>query len=114
MTRERGDAGRDTETVTLEDVLDVFEAVDGPVVTSGDVAEARECSLETARRTLRTLEEQDRVASRKTAGRVVWWLVDERAPAGIDPDDWVFEPGASDESTASERVDVVLYGDEYA
>ncbi|WP_318568774.1 DeoR family transcriptional regulator [Salinigranum marinum] len=117
MSRERGDTGRYTETVTLDDVLGVFEAVEGPVVTSGDVAETFDCSRETARRKLRTLEEQGHVASRKTAGRVVWWIVHEQDPArGVDPDDpfWEFEPGASGESDVSERVDEVLYGEESA
>jgi biotin operon repressor len=114
---ERDDTGRYTESVTLDDVLSVFEAVEGPVVTSGDVAETLDCSRETARRKLRTLEEQGHVASRKTAGRVVWWVVDEQDPArGVDPDDpfWEFEPGASGESDVSERVDEVLYGEESA
>lgn len=117
MSRERGDSGRYTETVTLDDVLGVFDAVAGPVVTSGDVAETLDCSRETARRKLRTLEEQGHVASRKTAGRVVWWLVDEHEPVrGVDPEDpfWEFEPGASGESGVSESVDEVLYGDESA
>ncbi|MDS0295335.1 DeoR family transcriptional regulator [Halogeometricum luteum] len=114
MSRERGDAGRYTETITLDDVLGVFEAVEGPVVTSGDVAEALDCSRETARRKLRTLEEQGHVASRKTAGRVVWWVVDEqKTPHGVNPDDpfWDFAPGISGESDVSERIDAVLYGE---
>lgn len=114
---EREDTGRFTETVTPDDVFGVFETVDGPIVTSGDVAEALGCSRETARRKLRTLEEHGRVASRKTAGRVVWWIVDEQEPArGVNPDDpfWEFEPGASGESDVSENVDDVLYGEESA
>lgn len=117
MGREREDSGRFTETVTPENVLEVFESVSGPVVTSGDVAEALECSRETARRKLRTLEEQGRVASRKTAGRVVWWVVSGReSPSAIDPDDpfWEFEPGRSGESDVSETVDELLYGKESA
>lgn len=117
MSREREDSGRYTERVTLDDVLGVFETVEGPVVTSGDVADALDCSRETARRKLRTLEERGRVASRKTAGRVVWWMVDEREPVrGINPDDsfWEFEPGVSGESDVSENVDEVLYGKESA
>lgn len=112
MSRERKDTGRYTETVALSDVLGVFEAVEGPVITSGDVAELLDCSRETARRKLRTLEEQGRVTSRKTAGRVIWWVADSQDPArGINPDDpfWEFEPGASGESDISERVDEVLY-----
>ena len=112
---EREDTGRYVETVTLDDVFAVFETVEGPVVTSGDVAEALDCSRETARRKLRTLEEQGRVAGRKTAGRVVWWVIDEQEPTrGVDSDDsfWEFEPGASGESGVSENVDRVLYGEE--
>lgn len=110
---EREDSGRYTETISLAAVLGVFETVDGPVVTSGDVAEALDCSRETARRKLRALEEQGRIASRKTAGRVVWWTVEtEVSPHGVEPDDpfWEFDPGASGESDVSESVDDILYG----
>lgn len=107
---DRTDAGRFTERVTPADVLGVFETVDGPVVTSGDVADELACSRETARRKLRTLEDRGRLDSRTTAGRVVWWRTDDRA-RGIDPDDdfWTLEPGASGDSTVSETVDEVLY-----
>jgi biotin operon repressor len=110
---DREDSGRFSVRVTLEDVLGVFDAVDGPVVTSGDVAEALDCSRETARRKLRTLEDDGRVASRKTAGRVVWWIVDGESTGEIDPADafWEFEPGTSGESDVSENVDRVLYGE---
>jgi len=117
MSRERSESGRYTEAVTLEDVLGVFETVPGPVVTSGDVADTLDCSRETARRKLRSLEERGHVSGRKTAGRVVWWLLDENeSPHGIEPSDpfWDVEPGASGESGVSERVDEVLYGDEPA
>lgn len=113
MSREREDTGRYVEIVTLNDVDGVFETVDGPVVTSGDVAEVLDCSRETARRKLSTLEEQDRLASRKTAGRVVWWRVSpQEEPNNVDPDDpfWELEPGASSENDVSENVDEVLYG----
>ncbi|MFC5973866.1 DeoR family transcriptional regulator [Halomarina salina] len=114
---ERDDTGRYAESVTLDDVLGVFATVDGPVVTSGDVAETLDCSRETARRKLRTLEEQGHLASRKTAGRVVWWRIDGTESAhAVDPNDpfWSFEPGASGESDVSENVDAVLYGERSA
>jgi hypothetical protein len=113
MSREREDTGRYTETVTLDDVLGVFALVDGPVVTSGDVGESLDCSRETARRKLSALAEQGQLASRKTAGRVVWWLADEQLTVqGVDPDDpfWEFESGSSSESDVLENVDDVLYG----
>jgi len=114
MSRKRGDGGRYTESVTLRNVLDVFSTVDGPVVTSGDVADALDCSRATARRKLSTLEERGRVSSRKTAGRVVYWCVDSQNNSnGIDPDDsfWELTPGRSGEYDVSENVDAVLYGD---
>lgn len=112
MSRERDDAGRYTESVTEPEVLGVFAAVDGPVVTSGDVAEHLGCSRETARRRLRELEDAGEIASRRTAGRVVWWQAPSPSAREIDPDDpfWTLEPGASGEETVSERVDEVLYG----
>lgn len=111
---ERGDAGQYTETVTLDDVLGVFATVEGPIVTSGDVADTLGCSRETARRKLRALQRRGHVDSRKTAGRVVWWLVDDPdRTREIDPDDplWTLEPGVSGETDVSERVDELLYGD---
>lgn len=115
MSREREDTGRYTETVTLDGVLGVFSDVQGPVVTSGDVAEALDCSRETARRKLRTLEDRGCVASRKTAGRVVWWLTEpEQATADIDPDDPLFtgEPLLAPEDPVDEtEIDDVLYGE---
>lgn len=115
MSREeREDTGRFSQTVSLDDVLAVFELVEGPVVTSGDVAEALDCSRETARRKLRSLADQGRVAGRSTAGRVVWWIPETRPSVrDVDPDDpfWEFEPGASGESDVSESVDEVLYGE---
>jgi len=112
MSQDRTDNGRYTESVRVAAVREVFGAVDGPVVTSGDVAEQLDCSNETARRKLRTLKDRGEVASRKTAGRVVWWLVDSYdEPTGIDSTDsfWEFEPGSSGESDVSENVDAVLY-----
>lgn len=110
---ERGEAGRYTEVVPPDDVLAVFERVEGPVVTSGDVAESLACSRETARRKLRELAAQGHVASRKTAGRVVWWRTDEDAPGRVDADDpfWTVEPGASGERNVAAQVDEILYGE---
>lgn len=113
MSRERGDSGRYVETVTLDDVVGVFEQVRGPVVTSGDVADTVDCTRETARRKLRTLEKQGIVESRKTAGRVVWWRTDHQS-GEIDPDDPLFtgEPLlAPDDPVDETEIDDVLYGE---
>lgn len=114
MSRDRNDAGRFVETVTLEDVLGVFDLVAGPVVTTGDVADHLDCSREAARQKLRRLDEQGRVRSRKTAGRVVYWRTDAAEPAPVNPDDPLFTDRPSFSSgrgDLSERVDELLYGD---
>lgn len=109
---KREEGGRFAEVVPLDDVLAVFERVEGPVVTSGDVADHLECSRETARRKLRELEERGRLASRLTAGRVVWWQADGgHRPSPVDPDDsfWELPAGNSGEGGVSEAVDDALY-----
>jgi len=115
MSRERDDVGWYTDPVTLEDVLEVFGEVEGPVVTSGGVANTLDCSRETARRKLRSLEDRERVASRTTAGRVVWWRVESRdVTAEFDPDDPLFSGGpilAPDDPVDETELDDVLYGE---
>lgn len=76
VSRERNERGRYVETVSPADVLAVFEAVDGPVVTSADVADRHGCSRDSARGKLAELEDRGRVESRKTAGRLVYWRTD--------------------------------------
>lgn len=119
MSRERDDAGRYTESVSGAEILRVFATVEGPIVTSGDVADRLGCSRETARRRLGDLEEAGRLASRRTAGRVVWWRAEDgRSAKGqdveastIDPGDdfWTLDPASSGGENVSERVDDVLY-----
>jgi hypothetical protein len=80
MGKQRGGTGRYVETTTLDDVLGVFNAVRGPIITSADIADALDCSPDTARRKLRELHREGRVAHRETAGRVVWWLSADETP----------------------------------
>ena len=113
MSRQRDDRRQYTEQVSLEDVLGVFDTVEGPVVTSGDVAAATGCSGDTARRKLETLYQQDRLGRRKTAGRVVYWKRDGADLNPVDAEDPIFtdRPSfSSDQSDLSERTDEVLYG----
>jgi len=79
MERDRSSGGEYVETIDLDAVLSVFSRIDGPVITSGDVADALDCSRETARRKLTKLYERGNVERRSTAGRIVWWLVDPEA-----------------------------------
>jgi len=73
MPRKHGEGGTFVETVSLEDVLDVFDAVDGPVILSADVADTLDCSRETARRKLNDLYERGDLDRRKVSRRVVYW-----------------------------------------
>jgi DNA-binding Lrp family transcriptional regulator len=77
MPREHGEDGAFVETVTLEDVLETFDHVRGPVILSADVADRLGCSRETARRKLTELYERGDVDRRKVSRRVVYWRVDE-------------------------------------
>lgn len=78
MPREHGESGEFVETITLEDVLGVFDDVRGPVVLSADVSDRLGCTRETARRKLQQLYEQDELDRRKVARRVIYWRPDER------------------------------------
>jgi predicted ArsR family transcriptional regulator len=73
MPREHGDSGEFVETTTVEDVLEIFDEVRGPVVLSADVADALGCSRETARRKLDELHDGGDVDRRKVSRRVVYW-----------------------------------------
>jgi predicted ArsR family transcriptional regulator len=85
MARKRGASGEFAEAVTLDDVLGVFATVEGPIATSGDVADALDCTTQTARRKLNQLREKGAIDSRVAGRTTVWWLTDaadeERAPA---------------------------------
>jgi alkylated DNA nucleotide flippase Atl1 len=115
MARNRDDTGRYVASAALSEVLDVFEQVEGPVVTSGDVADALGYSRETARTKLGRLYDQGRVGQRKTAGRVVWWRLggDDglTTPTGMEPDDPLFSGGPIMSVDMGEgTIDDVLYG----
>jgi len=114
MSEKRDEQGQFTEQVGLSDVLDVFDAVEGPVVTSGDVASATGCSRDSARRKLDRLHDQGRVGRRKTAGRVVYWRLDGAEPNPVDPDEPIFtnRPSfSSGNKNLSAQVDEILYGE---
>ena len=87
MTRERDDRGQYVETVGPEDVLDVFDAVDGPAITSSDVAEYLECTTEAARQKLQRLVEDGTLDRRKTGRTVIYWRAERptHTPADTPP-----------------------------
>lgn len=77
MPREHDSTGDFVETVTHENVLAVFDRVDGPpVITTSDIAAALGCVPDTARGKLTELERTGTVANRSTAGRTLWWRTD--------------------------------------
>jgi hypothetical protein len=73
MPREQGESGEFVETLAPEDVLDVFDAVDGPVILSADVADHFGVTRETARRKLKQLADRGELDRRKVSRRVVYW-----------------------------------------
>jgi hypothetical protein len=114
MSHNRDERGQFTEQVSLPEVLAVFDAVDGPAITSGDVASETGCSEDSARRKLERLHDQGRVGRRKTAGRVLYWRLDAVDPDPVNPDDPIFtdRPSfASGMDNLSDRVDTLLYGE---
>ena len=97
----RNQKGRFTEKASLEDVLAVFNAIEGPpVVTSADVAEQTGISRESARQKLERLRERDDVDRRETAGQVVlYWTVD---ADGARPEQPLFaDPGPENDIAPS-------------
>ena len=62
--------------ISLDKVLNVFDTVRGPVVTSADVAEAFDCTTETARRKLKRLRKRGTIDGRKAAGEGIYWRVE--------------------------------------
>lgn len=82
--KERAETGEYVETTGARAVLTAMRDTDGPVVTVGDVAEAVNCSRETARRKLTDLHDEGRVERRKIgASAVVWWVSDAGKMEGI-------------------------------
>jgi ADP-ribosylglycohydrolase len=104
--RERDETGQFRETVTLDDVLGVFDEVRGPVITSSDVAEALDCTTEAARQKLTRLYDQGEVDRRKTGRTTVWWHTgDERITPGERGDRHAESARDRREQRAEEPVD---------
>ena len=82
MDRDRADSGEFVPTVTPDRVRSVFDAVEGPVITSGDVATELDCTTEATRRTLEQLHEDGPLARRRTASRLIYWREADESRAG--------------------------------
>lgn len=84
--RTRNEHGQYIETVTPDRVLNVFDHVDGPTITSTDVADVLDCSTEAARRKLAELAERGELASRSVGRTIIWWRTMSRERPTPDPD----------------------------
>ena len=113
MSRERTESGQYAETVTIDRVRQVFDSVDGPVVTTADIAAELGVTAEAARRKLNELHSREMLGKRKTAGRNIYWLQAESDATEINPDDpvWGTDPIAGDETVSEADIDDVLYGE---
>ncbi len=99
--RERDADGQFTTELSPDAVLDVFDHVRGPVITSTDVAEELDCSAEAARQKLGTLYDRGDVDRRKTGRTRVWW----RSPrTGAD----VSSSGDGSASAGDSRVGAIV------
>ena len=74
--RIRDDDGQFVETADESEVLGVFDAVSGPVVTTTDVSDVLGITTESARQKLNGLVEGGALRRRKTGRTVVYWRVD--------------------------------------
>ncbi|WP_114578424.1 hypothetical protein [Saliphagus sp. LR7] len=80
--RKRNQEGRYVETVTRERVLEALADADEPIMATGDVADALECSREAARLKLTELAEAGEVERHNVRGAVVvWWPTDDPTTA---------------------------------
>lgn len=73
--RTRDDDGQYAQTIGLDDVRSVFDAVEGPVVTTTDVSDVLGITTESARQKLNALVGEGDCRRRKTGRTVVYWRV---------------------------------------
>jgi len=113
MSRERTESGQYAETVTIDHVRRVFSSVDGPTVTTADIAAELGVTAEAARRKLNELHSRGMLGKRKTAGRNIYWLQPESDVTDLNPGDsiWGTESITGDEAMSEADVDDVLYGE---
>lgn len=64
---------RGQDNIGREEVMYVFEMIESPAITTGDVRGLTGCSTERARELLRELEQEGEVRSRRTSSGYMWW-----------------------------------------
>ena len=105
MTRERDDTGQYVETVGLEDVIDVFESVRGPAITSSDVADALNCTTEAARQKLTRLYDRGVVDKRKSGRTMIYWRTDGGREPDVAPDPAPADPSPVEQTRPAEPTE---------
>lgn len=87
--RQRDDAGQYVETVTPENILEVFaHGTTGEPLTAREVADVLDCDRKTAYNKLTTLADNDRVETKKVGARGrIWWLPNPDSDSNPDPED---------------------------
>lgn len=74
MTRERDESGQYVEEVTPEQIVEVFEGAEVPVLTAREVAERVDCSRSAAYNKLETLVENGRLRKKTVGARAVVYI----------------------------------------
>ena len=75
--RERDYRGQYVSTITTDDVLEVLDSSDDPVLTAKEVGELLGCSSEAARQRLHELQEEGDVKSKRVGARaLIFWAAD--------------------------------------
>ena len=73
-------------TVTDEDVLEVFNAIEPPAATTSNIANILGCSTDIARRRLEALSDRGLVKRKKGGSVIMWWRPreDVKPPTPVD------------------------------
>jgi hypothetical protein len=83
VSQNRNEQGRYVRTLTDERVFEVFDAVEGPVITTRDVA--LDCTPEAVRKRLSELVDRGVLDQRKTGRTVVYWRTESGPDGGKEP-----------------------------
>jgi len=83
MERERNESGQYTKQVTLDSVLSVFEEVEIPVLTTGEIAKELDCSRTAAYNKLETLVENGDLYKKRVGARAAVYIQMDESRDGL-------------------------------
>ncbi len=86
VSQNRNEQGRYVRTLTDERVFEAFDAVEGPVITTRDVADRLDCTQEAARQRLSELVDRGLLGRRKTGRTIVYWRTESTGDADEKPE----------------------------